>query len=81
VKTYKYLCRYFHDDRWWELEIFAYDSGDAESRARKLGVQLLGKHIATVRAAKGMSFAVRFICWIRNLGFTNYREIIWPHKQ
>lgn len=39
-----YACRYYHNGKWWALDLVAQDDDDADSRARKLGnLQLLGQ--------------------------------------
>lgn len=46
-----YVCRYYHDGKWWGLEITARDDADAEARMKKLGnLQLLGELKATIPA-------------------------------
>jgi hypothetical protein len=63
-----FCCEYFHDGSWWALDITAYDWGDAEARAKKLGLQLKGEHYATIRANASTGALVRIFTWIRNLG-------------
>jgi hypothetical protein len=65
-----YCCEYFHDGSWWGLTITAYDWSDAEVRAKKLGLRLLGEDGGTVSAkipASGLF--VKALTWFRNWRF------------
>lgn len=62
-QTGKYLARYYHDGTWWAAEIYAYDYEDAETRCKRLNMQLDGKYVATVR----YKWLAKLICWLRNL--------------
>jgi hypothetical protein len=63
-----YACRYFHNGKWWALDLVAHDDDDAESRARKLGnLQLLGQVKAQIPARMPFASAfTRLIVAIRN---------------
>ena len=45
--TKKFLCQYYHDGTWWVLDLHAYDMEDAQARADRLGLQLMGEHKGT----------------------------------
>jgi hypothetical protein len=46
-----YACRYYHEGKWWGLDLVAQNDYDAEARVRKLGnIQLLGEVKATIPA-------------------------------
>jgi hypothetical protein len=63
-----YACRYYHDGKWWGLDLPAHDYDDAVARVRKLGnLQLLGELKATIPAVPGAGIAVRALTAIRNL--------------
>lgn len=49
-QTKTFLTRYFHDGAWWGLEIQAYDFADAQTRCKKLGMQLDGELVMTIPA-------------------------------
>jgi hypothetical protein len=62
-----YVCRYYHDGKWWELDLMAQNDEDAEARARKLGnLQLLGELKAQIPAIAGAGMVVRAITSLRN---------------
>jgi hypothetical protein len=62
-----YACRYYHDGKWWALDLMAQDGEDAESRARKLGnLQLLGEVKMQIAAVGGAGTIVRAITSLRN---------------
>jgi len=62
-----YTCRYYHDGKWWALDLVAQDDDDAEARVRKLGnLELLGEVKATIPAVAGAGFVVRVITSLRN---------------
>lgn len=64
-----YTCRYYHDGKWWALDLVAQDAEDAEARCRKLGnLQLLGEIKMRIPASlPGAGFGVRAISLFRNL--------------
>lgn len=70
----KYCCEYFHDGSWWGIEITAYDWADAEIRAKKMSLQLLGEYYATIPAVTTAGFLVRFITWLKNNNGRNQSE-------
>ncbi len=63
-----YACRYYHDGKWWALDLWARDDDDAEGRARKLGnLQLLGEvQMQIPAAAPGAGLLVRAIVAVAN---------------
>jgi hypothetical protein len=62
-----YACRYYHDGKWWALDLMAQNGEDAEARARKLGnLQLLGEVKMQIPAVGGAGAAVRAITFLRN---------------
>jgi hypothetical protein len=63
-----YVCRYYHDGKWWTLDLTAQSDEDAEARARKLGnLQLLGELKAQIPAVAGAGVIVRAIVSLRNI--------------
>lgn len=64
-KTYD--CRYFHDGKWWAVEIMAPDWADAEARVAKLGNLQLQGEVVMVIPARGTGWFVRAYVWLRNL--------------
>lgn len=64
-----YACRYYHNGKWWALDLVAHDDDDAESRARKLGnLQLLGQIKAQIPARVPFSGTIaKTLVVIRNL--------------
>jgi hypothetical protein len=62
-----YACRYYHDGKWWALDLVAKNDEDAEARARKLGnLQLLGEVKVRIPAVAGAGFVVRAVTSLRN---------------
>lgn len=46
-----FVCRYYHDGKWWALNITAKDVSDAQQRVARLGnLQLLGELHASIPA-------------------------------
>ena len=45
-----YCAEYFHDGSWWGITFTAYDWADAEARAKKMSLQLLGEQGPTISA-------------------------------
>lgn len=62
-KTERYLARYFYDDSWWGVDIYATDFDDAKARCNKLGLQLDGKHFITLPSFVGYSVAKLMDLW------------------
>jgi hypothetical protein len=64
----KYACRYYHDGKWWTLDLIAENEEDAQARANKLGnLQLLGEVKLEIPAqVPGAGFGVRAITSLRN---------------
>lgn len=63
-KTYE--CRYFHNGKWWAVEITAQSYADAEARVCKLGnLQLCGEVVMHL-PGRTPSWLVRFMVWLRN---------------
>jgi hypothetical protein len=63
----RYTCRYYHDGKWWALDLMAQNEEDAEARARKLGnLQLLGEVKVRIPAVAGAGFVVRTVTSVRN---------------
>jgi hypothetical protein len=62
-----YCCEYYHDGSWWGIDITAYDWADAEVRAKKMSLQLLGESGGKVSAVPGMGTIVKLLTWVRNL--------------
>lgn len=67
LKTF--VCRYYHDGKWWALDITAKDAADAAARAAKLGnLQVLGELHASIPAGiPGSSVFVRL--WTALMNF------------
>lgn len=62
-----YTCRYYHDGKWWALDLMARDCEDAEARVRKLGnLQLLGEVHMRIPAVGGAGMFVRAVTSLRN---------------
>lgn len=62
-----YTCRYYHDGKWWALDLMAQSVEDAEARVRKLGnLQLLGEVKMRIPAGGGAGLLVRAITSLRN---------------
>lgn len=64
--TKQFTCRYFHDGAWWAINVAAYDWDDAETRARKLGLQLDGEIQRIIPQVAGARIGVRFWTALRN---------------
>lgn len=66
----EYVGRYYHDGKWWGLNITARDWSDAEARAAKLGnLQILGELKGTIPAQiPGAGLLVRLWTTIKNIG-------------
>lgn len=64
----EFVCRYYHDGKWWGLNITARDWEDARQRVAKLGnLQLEGKLMMTIPAYSTKSaWLPNLICRIRN---------------
>lgn len=63
-----YTCRYYHDGKWWALDLMAQDDADAEARARKLGnLQLLGEVKVRIPAIAGGGMLAQLVVSFRNL--------------
>lgn len=63
----KYACRYYHDGKWWALDLMAQNYEDADARVRKLGnLQLLWEVKAQIPAIAGAGILVRVITSLRN---------------
>ena len=71
-----YVCRYYHNGKWWGLDLRAEGDDDADERVRKLGnLQLLGELKATIPARLPASgLAVRFLTAFRNLIYDSFRR-------
>jgi hypothetical protein len=62
-----YACRYYHDGKWWGLDLRALDDDDASARVGKLGnLQLLGELKASI-AIPGANIFVRALTALRKL--------------
>jgi hypothetical protein len=63
-----YACRYYHNGKWWALDLVARDEIDAESRVCKLGnLQLLGEIKMEIPASvPGAGLFTQLITRIRN---------------
>jgi hypothetical protein len=62
-----YVCRYYHDGKWWGLDLRALNDDDASSRVGKLGrLQLLGELKASV-PTPGANILVRAITALQKL--------------
>jgi hypothetical protein len=64
-----YACRYYHNGKWWALDLVAQDDNDAAARACKLGnLQVLGEIKVQIPAGIPMvGLITRIIVTIRNL--------------
>ena len=63
-----YCCEYYHDGSWWGVKITAYDWADAEVRAKKMSLQLLGEHQMSIPANIPVAGVfVRCLVWWRRL--------------
>jgi len=66
--TRKFVVRYYHDGTWWSQTIDAYDTADAETRCRKLGMQLDGALLFTIPGWLPFAgFWAGCICGVRNV--------------
>jgi hypothetical protein len=76
TSTKEYVCEYYHDGRWWCLNIHAKDDKDAEARVAKLGnLRLLGELGGTIPAClPGARFIVRLLVMLKNR-----TRILRPH--
>ncbi len=65
----EYVCRYYHDGKWWGLNVIAQNDEDAEARVAKLGnLQLLGELKGTIPAQiPGAGLLVRLWTTIKNI--------------
>lgn len=62
-----YTCRYFHEGRWWGVDIMAPSFEDAEARVQKLGnLQLLGEVAMQIPANPATGLLVRVWVALRN---------------
>ena len=70
-----YVCRYYHNGKWWGLDLRAEDDDDADARVRKLGnLQLLGEVKASIPArVPWAGLTVRALTAIRNLIHDSFR--------
>ena len=69
-----YACRYYHNGKWWGLDLRAEDDDDADARVRKLGnLQLLGEVKVSLPATPGAGLAVRVLTAFRNLIYDTFR--------
>lgn len=67
-KPRTFACRYYHNGKWWALDLIAQDEDDAKSRACKLGhLQVLGEIKFQIPAAiPGVGLAGRLIVGLVN---------------
>jgi hypothetical protein len=62
-----YACRYYHDGKWWALDLVAQGDDDAEARVKKLGnLQLLGEVKMQIPAWRGAGLLARLLVSFRN---------------
>ena len=62
-----YACRYYHDGKWWALDLVAQDGDDAQARIKKLGnLQLLGEVKMQIPAWRGAGLFARLLVSSRN---------------
>lgn len=66
-----YCCEYYHEGKWWGINITARNDVDAEDRVKKLGnLQLLGELMATIPCrSRATGFWVRAWVRLRNWAF------------
>ncbi len=64
--TKRFIAQYFHDGGWWAVDIYAYNWQDAETRCRRLNLQLNGEHVMTIPAGPGVGWIMNLICAVRN---------------
>jgi hypothetical protein len=62
-----YACRYYHDGKWWALDLVAQNDDDAQARIKKLGnLQLLGEVKMQIPAWPGAGLLARLLVSSRN---------------
>ena len=62
-----YVCRYYHDGKWWALDLVAQNEDDANARVKKLGnLQLLGEVKMQIPAWRGAGLFARLLVLSRN---------------
>jgi hypothetical protein len=62
-----YACRYYHDGKWWALDLVAQSDNDAQARVKKLGnLQLLGEVKMQIPAWQGAGLFARLVVSFRN---------------
>jgi hypothetical protein len=62
-----FACRYYHDGKWWALDLVAQSDDDAQARAKKLGnLQLLGEVKMQIPAWRGAGLFARLLVSSRN---------------
>lgn len=73
-KTRIYAGSYFHDNKWWTVELRAYGPEDARSRCSKLGIHLEGEisYAAPMWAPDWLS---RPLCFL--VSMVPPREVRW----
>ena len=63
----RFVARYYWDESWWHLDIFAKDWADAESRCKRLNIQLDGEYVLSYRDFPGAQFIANVIIGVRNV--------------
>jgi hypothetical protein len=62
-----YACRYYHDGKWWALDLAAQNNDDAQARIKKLGnLQLLGEVKMEFPAWRAAGLFARLLVSSRN---------------
>jgi hypothetical protein len=62
-----FACRYYHDGKWWALDLVAQSDDDVQARIKKLGnLQLLGEVKMQIPAWRGAGLLARFLVASRN---------------
>jgi hypothetical protein len=62
-----FACRYYHDGKWWALDLVAQSDNDAQARVKKLGnLQLLGEVKMQIPAWRGAGLFARLVVSSRN---------------
>lgn len=61
----RYLARYFHENSWYGVDVYATSFHEAEIICRAHNLQLDGEHMATIPAFAG-AWLPNLILWIRN---------------
>ena len=62
-----YACRYYHDGKWWALDLVAQNNDDAQARVKRLGnLQLLGEVKMQIPAWRGARLFAQFVASFRN---------------